>query len=212
MRNLKILLSWLLLAGGSFFIYSGLRDYWESRSSQSQAERSWKEEREVERPAEVSARHRAASSATTPHIRAGDSFARLSIPRLHTVLYVVEGTSHSDLRRGPGHLEGTAFPGTTGNCVIAGHRDTHFRPLKDIRKGDEIDLDTAAGQYRYRVSEMSIVSPRNTESLNPTPTPVLNLVTCYPFWYVGSAPKRFVVRADLVRKQAAAVNHGVPRS
>lgn len=211
MRNLKILLSWLLLAGGSFFVYSGLRDYWESRSSQSQAERSWKEEREVERPAEVSARHRAASSGSTPHIREGDSFARLSIPRLHTVLYVVEGTSHSDLRRGPGHLEGTAFPGTTGNCVIAGHRDTHFRPLKDIRKGDEVDLDTADGQYRYRVSQMSIVSPRNTESLNPTPTPVLNLVTCYPFWYVGSAPKRFIVRADLVRKQAA-VNHGAPRS
>lgn len=167
---------------------------------------------EVERPGELSARHRAASGAARPAIRDGDSFARLSIPRLHTVLYVIEGTSHSALRRGPGHLEGTAFPGDAGNCVIAGHRDTHFRALKDIRKGDEIHLDTTHGQYRYRVSQMSIVTPSNTESLNPTATPVLNLVTCYPFWYVGSAPKRFVVRADLVQKQAAARPSGVPQS
>lgn len=212
MRKFKILLSWILLAGGSFFIYSGIREYLSSRSSQSQAEKSWKET-EVERPGELSARHRAAAlPGSRPQIRDGDSFARLSIPRLHTVLYVIEGTSYTALRKGPGHLEGTAFPGDAGNCVIAGHRDTHFRALKDIRKGDEIQLDTVNGQYRYRVSQMSIVAPSNTESLNPTATPVLNLVTCYPFWYVGSAPKRFVVRADLVQKQAAAQPLRIPQS
>ena len=81
--------------------------------------------------------------------------------------------------------------------MIAGHRDTHFRVLKDIHKGDEIVLETHDGQYRYRVSQTSVISPTNTACLKPTSTAVLNLITCYPFHYVGSAPKRFIVHAKV---------------
>src|SRR5207245_10421510 len=115
----------------------------------------------------------------------GDVFARLSIPRVHTALYVVEGVYHDELRRGPGHLEGTAMPGDGGNCVIAGHRDTHFRALRNIRAGDKIEITTARGEFIYRVSGVSIVSPDNTAALRPAGGPVLNLITCYPFSYVG---------------------------
>ena len=83
-------------------------------------------------------------------IPAGEAFARLSIPRLHAVLYVVEGTDSADLRRGPGHFEGSALPGSSGNCVIAGHRDTHFRLLKHVRQGDKIEIETAAGAFTSR--------------------------------------------------------------
>ena len=126
----------------------------------------------------------------------GDTVARLSIPRLNGEWYVVEGTDDKDLRLGPGHLTGTAFPGEKGNCVIAGHRDTQFRKLKDIRKGDEILLRTSVGESRYLVTGYEIVKPTDTHSLLPTPTAELNLVTCYPFYYVGNAPKRFIVHAE----------------
>ena len=127
----------------------------------------------------------------------GDTIAKLIIPRLDAQLYVVEGDGPRELRRGPGHLSGTALPGGDGNCVIAGHRDTHFRVLKDIRQGDDIVMQTKTGEYRYRVKSIRVVSPNYTEPLRPTQEPELNLITCYPFFYVGSAPKRFVVEARL---------------
>ena len=123
--------------------------------------------------------------------------AKLSIPRLDTALYVVEGTSDRDLKRGPGHLTGSVLPGEDGNCVIAGHRDTHFRVLQNIRDGDEITLERDGHVYRYRVDGMEVVTPDNTASLQPADKAVLNLITCYPFHYLGSAPKRFIVHADL---------------
>jgi sortase A len=110
---------------------------------------------------------------------------------------VVEGDGAGELRRGPGHLIGTAMPGGNGNCVIAGHRDTHFRVLKDIRAGDDIVLQTDRGQFLYRVRHTQVVTPNNTSALRPTATAELNLITCYPFHYVGSAPERFVVEAQL---------------
>jgi sortase A len=129
--------------------------------------------------------------------RLGDTIARLAIPRLGVQLYVFEGDGDAELRRGPGHLADSAMPGRRGNCIIAGHRDTHFRVLKDLRKGDDILVQTDAGQYLYRVNSTQVVSPSDTSALKPTPGPVLNLITCYPFFYVGSAPMRFVVQARL---------------
>jgi len=89
------------------------------------------------------------------------------------------------------------MPGADGNCVIAGHRDTHFSVLKNIQDGDEIVLERDGHKYRYRVDGMQVVTPDNTASLRPTKDAVLNLITCYPFHYVGSAPKRFIVHAAL---------------
>jgi sortase A len=200
MHKLKILLSWLLVAGGSYFFFCGAREFLASRTSQQQAAGSWNSSREG---SYVDGRIVPPGAKSLSVVPPGETFARLSIPRLQQVLYVVEGTDHADLRRGPGHLEGTALPGSTGNCVIAGHRDTHFRALKDIHKGDDIQIETAAGNFIYRVSEITIVSPNNTASLKPSRQAVLNLITCYPFYYVGSAPKRFVVHAEMVVSRAS---------
>jgi len=101
-------------------------------------------------------------------------------------------------------MPGTALPGAEGNCVIAGHRDTHFRPLESVREGDEVELETKYGTFRYRIRSMEVVSPTNVASLLPTDDAVLHLITCYPFRYVGHAPKRMVIEAELLRNQETA--------
>lgn len=177
------LISILLLAGGLYFIVTGAREYLGSKFGQTEIEHQWKQTEAKPVPPEQ-----------PPEL--GDAVAKLTIPRLDSQLYVVEGTSHADLRDGPGHMEGTAMPGALGNCVIAGHRDTHFRILKDIQKGDQIVLQTRYGKFYYRVTQLSVVSPKNISSLQPSRDKELHLITCYPFYYVGPAPKRFVVQAE----------------
>ena len=105
------------------------------------------------------------------------------------------GTDDGTLDRAVGHIEGTAKPGTDGNSGIAGHRDGFFRGLKDIVAGDVIELDTIEGKDSYRVERTWVVDPDDVSVLDPTPARALTLVTCYPFYYVGSAPRRFIVRA-----------------
>jgi sortase A len=122
---------------------------------------------------------------------------RLEIPNLHLVAMVQEGADAGILRRAVGHIPGTALPGGRGNVGLAGHRDTFFRALREIQVNDAIELRTEHGAYRYRVESTRIVGPREVQVLRPTATASLTLVTCYPFYYVGSAPKRFIVRAGL---------------
>lgn len=130
--------------------------------------------------------------------REGSAVAKLTIPDLAVALVVVEGDSHRDLSVGPGHIPGTALPGDSGNVGIAGHRDTVFRPLRLARKDQLITLTTLSGEFRYRVVATDIVDPRDTQVLKPTSSDTLTLVTCYPFDFVGPAPKRFIVRAERV--------------
>lgn len=170
----------LLTGAGAFLLCLGAREFLMSRLGQVQQAEAWREQRPV---------------SATPQL--GDSVARLLIPRLDTQLYVVEGTDAADLQRAPGHMHGSAMPGSHGNCIIAGHRDTHFRVLKNIRKGDEIILETGKGQFVYRVVRTRVVPPTNTSALRATTEPMLHLITCFPFYYVGAAPKRFVVEAKL---------------
>jgi len=135
----------------------------------------------------------------------GSSFARIAVHRLHLDVVVIEGDSDADLRLGAGHIPYTAMPGNSGNVGIAAHRDTFFRPLRNIQKGDIINLSTADDTYQYQVDSTQIVTPEHSEVLLPTPKRSLTLVTCYPFYYVGSAPKRFIVRAhQLVAAQSSA--------
>ena len=119
----------------------------------------------------------------------------LRVSRLRVEAAVLEGTDESTLNRAVGHITGTAQPGTAGNVGIAGHRDSFFRALKDVAIGDTIDLATPAGPVVYRVEQTWIVTPDDVWVLAPTPVPALTLVTCYPFYFVGSAPQRFIVRA-----------------
>jgi len=122
---------------------------------------------------------------------------RLEIPRLNLSVMVMEGDDEATLARAVGHVSGTAFPWEDGNAVLAGHRDTFFRPLKDLREGDAIRMTTTRGTFDYRAMRTDIVQPDNLSVLAPTPERSLTLLTCYPFVYVGHAPQRFVIRARL---------------
>jgi sortase A len=127
----------------------------------------------------------------------GSVVGRIDIPRLHVSAVVRAGSDARTLRLAVGYIPGTALPGEPGNIGLAGHRDTFFRRLRDIRPRDEIRIETPRGTYRYRVANTRIVNPDDVWVLDPTPHPTLTLVTCYPFTYIGSAPRRFIVRAQL---------------
>ena len=120
---------------------------------------------------------------------------RLTIPRLHLSTMVREGDGAETLSLAAGHIPSTALPGQHGNVGVAGHRDTLFRGLREIRKDDEIRFETLAGTYVYQVASTQIVKPTNVSVLKADGFPELTLVTCYPFYYVGSAPDRFIVKA-----------------
>lgn len=121
---------------------------------------------------------------------------RLVVGRIHLSVMVMEGTSPTTLRRAAGHIAGTALPGQPGNVGIAAHRDTFFLPLQHIQANDVISLTTLAGEFRYRVTAVSIVGPADADVLSATASQLLTLVTCYPFTFIGSAPERFIVRAE----------------
>jgi sortase A len=121
--------------------------------------------------------------------------AVLRIPSVGVEAPVLEGTSDWALNRGVGHIEDTAVPGADGNVGIAGHRDGFFRALKDVNAGDLLEIETRGGVAHYRIERSWIVDPDDVSVLDPTPSPSVTLVTCYPFYFVGSAPQRFIVRA-----------------
>ena len=123
------------------------------------------------------------------------TLAILRIDRLMLEVPVYDGTSDAVLDLAAGRIEYTALPGTPGNVGIAAHRDGFFRVLKDIKEGDTLVLDTPVATEQYRVEWIRITTPDDVSVIDPTPGPAVTLVGCYPFYHVGSAPKRFIVRA-----------------
>jgi sortase A len=140
----------------------------------------------------------------------GDVLGELQVPRLGLNDIVVQGDSGADLRRAVGHLSNSALPGDRGNVALAGHRDTFFRPLRDIRPGDEIKFKTRERTYEYVVESIEIVAPTDLRVLESSTRHDLTLLTCFPFHYVGPAPKRLVVHAreveGAVRQEPAKMN------
>jgi sortase A len=128
----------------------------------------------------------------------GSAIGTIEIARISLSAIVVEGDGGKQLELAAGHVPGTAFPGEPGNSAISGHRDTVFRALRLIRKNDEITVTTHRGKFIYRITSTQIVQPGAIEVLFPTKSEVLTLVTCYPFYFVGPAPRRFIVRAERV--------------
>jgi sortase A len=124
---------------------------------------------------------------------------KLQIPELDVSVMVLEGTDGWTLNRGVGHIENTALPGEKGNVGISGHRDGYFRRLGQVKAGDEIYLITPEKRFTYQVASTDIVDPTYTEVLAPSAEPMLTLVTCFPFYYLGDAPQRFIVKARLVQ-------------
>ncbi|HWF10652.1 MAG TPA: class D sortase [Bryobacteraceae bacterium] len=140
----------------------------------------------------------------------GALVGRVEVPKLHLSAVVFQGATNAVLDKGVGHLDGSPLPGQGGNVVLAAHRDTFFRALRDIRKGDDVTVTTPSGPRTYKVDSTEIVDPTETSVLNPTPKPTLTLITCYPFYFVGHAPKRFIVRAldeNAGQEQSAAVKN-----
>jgi sortase A len=123
---------------------------------------------------------------------------KLSINNVGSPVPIIEGTTVSDLKRGAGHYIKSPLPGKEGNCLIFGHRDGIFRILKDIKLGDIILIETNEGTLHYQVIKTEILMPNDPEILRSYDKPVLTLVTCYPFSYIGPAPKRFIVTAKLM--------------
>jgi sortase A len=127
----------------------------------------------------------------------GTPLAVLSIPKIHLEVPVFEGTDDVTLDRGAGRIAGTAHPGHAGNLGVAGHRDGFFRGLKDVTTGDEIKLALPEGDATYVVDQITVVTPKDVSVLQPRPVPSITLVTCFPFYFVGSAPERYIVSASL---------------
>ena len=168
----------------------------------------WRENRNLDRllRARRAASGGARQPARSPEPQAAPAIAedgligRLEIPRLLFSAVVVEGVDKTTLRRAVGHIPGTALPGQAGNVGLAGHRDTFFRPLKDVKIKDEVDFSTLRGNFKYEVVSLTVVEPRDVGVLAPSGENVLTMVTCYPFYFVGPAPKRWIVKArQLVR-------------
>jgi sortase A len=135
--------------------------------------------------------------ATRAEVARSGLVGRLEIPRLGLAAIVEEGVDQRTLRHAAGHLPGTALPGEAGNVVVAGHRDTFFRPLRDVRAGDTLRFVTPDGVFQYTVAALDVVPPTATDVVAQGSRAEATLITCYPFGYVGPAPQRFVVRAAL---------------
>jgi sortase A len=159
---------------------------------------TWSFQRTEQRQFEALRVDRIATPGAIPPPASGGLIGRIDIPRLDISVVIIEGTGATTLRRAVGHVRGTALPGHRGNIGISGHRDTFFRPLRNIRKGDAITVTTLEGDFRYRVVSTKIVTPSDVAVLNSDGREILTLITCHPFYFVGAAPDRFIVRAERI--------------
>ncbi len=139
-------------------------------------------------------------------VEPGAIIGRISIPRVSVTSMLINGTDEEELRRAVGHIDGTAWPGQVGNVGLAGHRDTFFRGLRRIHKGDLVYITTLDGMFEYQVESTRVVEPEDVQVLDASAQPTLTLVTCFPFDYIGSAPHRFIVRARQVSAPSPATS------
>jgi LPXTG-site transpeptidase (sortase) family protein len=182
-RAVRRRLAFVLTVGGVVLLLYVSGQYWQTYAAQTRLAQEW--QRQSARPANISTSD-------------NDLLVRLTIAKIDLDAVVVEGTSHQLLKLGPGHLEGSAVPGKSGNSVIVAHRDTFFRHLDELKEGDEIDLRRQSEVYRFEVVGRRIVAPTEVSVLQPSLSTQLTLITCYPTHYVGPAPNRLVVVARLM--------------
>jgi sortase A len=179
----------LLALGYSGFVMLDTKLY------QAAQARRFQQQLESARPTNASARR---LGNLTVAATAREALGKIEITRIGVAAMILEGIDERTLRRAVGHIPGTPLPGQPGNVAIAGHRDTFFRALRNVRRDDEITLTTLNGSYRYLVDSAQVVAPQDTRVLDDSGERILTLVTCYPFYFVGPAPKRFIVRAHRI--------------
>jgi LPXTG-site transpeptidase (sortase) family protein len=180
----------LMVIGGAILIYV-VSQYWTMYSEQRRLAREWD-------------RQQAQTNVHRTKI-IDDGLTRISVPAINLDAVIVEGTSHKALLRGPGHLKGTPSPGDLGNSVISGHRDTFFRHIYELNKGDIVTVQRDGKAFNYQVTGKEIVQPTDLSVLAPSPDARLTLITCYPTYYIGPAPKRLVVFTKLVDDKQASI-------
>lgn len=199
------LLSWfrqhasslLIVLGAMLLAYVGLQ-YGQMFWSQKRLQDEWT--REQQRQAQ---QLRANNGATAnPVALKDDGLTRLSIPSISLDAVIVEGTTNRALLLGPGHLADTPSPGDSGNSVISGHRDTFFRHIHELEKGDQILVQRNGKMFHYEVTGKHIVQPTDVSVLKPSKDTQLTLITCYPTYYIGPAPERLVVTSKLIDDSA----------
>lgn len=137
------------------------------------------------------------------NVHRGDYIGKITIPDLKQTLPIYQGTENAQLKMGIGHYEKSVLPGVADNSVLSGHRDSVFSQLGKLKVGQFVTVETVAGTFTYKISGFRIVGANDRTVIVPTKTAVLTLTTCYPFHYIGNAPKRFIVSADLVPQSPA---------
>jgi sortase A len=170
----------MLAYAGATVAYSGIYQQYQS----------WKLDQPVAPPGVIKA-----AILEAPDLREGDVLGKLLIPRIDISVIVLQGMETKTLILGAGHAPGTPLPGVEGNVVIAAHRDTFFRKVEGILPGDSIQFATPTGTWEYIVDSSETVEPEDTRAMESRAREELTLITCYPFYFVGSAPKRFIVHA-----------------
>jgi LPXTG-site transpeptidase (sortase) family protein len=186
----------LLVVGALLVAYVGAQ-YGHMYFEQRRLQREWQQQQQMSDAHRSSARPATARSDD-------DGLTRLTVPRIDLDSIVVEGTSHRALLLGPGHMRTTPAPGEAGNSVISGHRDTFFRHLHELDRGDTLIVQRGGKTFRYQVTGKKVVEPDDLSVIRPAKDAELTLITCYPTYYVGPAPKRLVVFSRLAGEQGAA--------
>lgn len=190
---MRLLISAILLATGAICVGAGIAEAVRAEHQQRSLSREWHSVTSVE---ERSSRHQLPAGVV----------ARMVFDRVEREVYVLSDENPANLKKGPVWLRVTSGFPVRGNTVIAGHRDTHFRFLKDVRVGDKFTVEDGVSQTLYRIDRIQIVSPRDRSLLAPVREKVMTLVTCYPFNAVGPAKKRMIVRAELVSRLSTLVS------
>ena len=180
----------LVIAGIALLGYVGF-EYGSMYTSQRHLQQAWEQQQQQ------------ATSQATNAAPVDDGLTRLSVPKISLDAVVVEGTAYKQLAIAPGHLKDTPAPGEDGNSVISAHRDTFFRHIYELQKGDTIQIQRLGKVFTYEVTGKKIVGPDDVSVLHKTTDPQLTLLTCYPTYYIGPAPERLAVFSKLVSAQPA---------
>jgi len=192
LRSRNFVPTLLILLGALLVAYVGSQ-YGEMYFQQKKLAEAWEQEQ---------ARQAEAPAAEQAHEQKDDGLVRLVIPKIDLTSFIVEGTDHKALLLGPGHMTRTAEPGHVGNAVISGHRDTFFRHIYELQKGDQLLVERGGKRFVYEVTGKKIVEPTDLSVIRPTTDAQLTLITCYPTYFIGPAPKRLVVFSKLSDQNA----------